>query len=240
MNPVRYLSSFIPNPSLREKPIVCVMCGYNEQDNITDSLLSLVGKIDKMIFVDKNGALRYYVMPFITAFDIDYYVKPELNLLESRKFAINQTPKGSWVIFVDADEIMLASSSYLRSLIKRNVCYRTQKYVTHKEFNELYAMNDYHPFIMLNDGGIYFAPPKDLPRYRGRAVNLKTVCIENRSWCKSKRHQYYRTNYWRAWQASEYKHLPIEEYILAVNGEIPDDKTVEEWYDWITSKGTQL
>jgi len=237
--PRRYLSSFIVNDDLKKKPLVCIMCGYNEFENIGKALAGLVGKVDKLIFVDKNGALKEHIMNYSNILDIDYYVKPELNLLESRRFAISKAPKDVWIIVVDADEIVLVNSHYLRNLLFRNVCYKTKKQIIHSAFDTIYAMNTHHPFIMYNDGGIHFKPLKDVPRYAGRSVNLDIICIENRAWCKSKRQQYYRTNYWRKWQNSEYKHLPIEHYIFAIHGEIPDDETVNEWYDWIISKGIQ-
>jgi len=238
-HPLRYLASWRQDNELRRFPIYCVMCGYNEHENVEKAIESVIGKADVLVFIDKNGSLQDQVEGFAHRIPIQYHVKHRLNLIESRMFAIEQIPHDAWIMLVDADEVVVVNEYYLHNLLDRRACYRTEKYVRHSAFKELYAMNDYHPFLMPNDEGVYFKPNRDLPRYAGRYINLYTVCIENRAWCKNKRHQYYRTNYWRAWQASPYKGRPIEEYILAVEGEIPDDKTVEEWYEWIISKGVQ-
>jgi len=239
-HPIRYLSAFTSNPELKKNRIYCVMCGYNEIENVESAIQSIIGVADKLIFVDKNGIMKDQVLSFDGDIDIEYYVKPELNLLESRSFAIDRIPYWGWILVVDADEIVLVTRSFLKGLSDRKACYRTRMRVIHGAFEGTYAMNDFHPFFMYNDDGVYFAPPRDVPRYAGRNINLSTVCKENRAWCKDKRHLYYRATYWKGWQFSELKDKPIDDYILSVEGELPTDDFINSWYEWIISRGKQV
>lgn len=194
------------------------------------SLDSLVGKVDQLIFIDKNGALEKIVKSYASALNIDYETRADLNLRESRLYALSKIPLSSWVILVDADELVLLTREELLKLMVRRVCYRTKMDVTLAD-EGVVAQNDYHPFLMYHDGSIYFRKGRDVPRYTGRYINLGEVCKENRSWSKNKRHLFYRIIYWKAWQYSGLKAEPIEKYILSVAQELPTDEQVAEWYE---------
>ncbi len=236
-HPIRYVSTFFSNSSLRASPIYCIMCGYNEHDNIENAIEGILGIADHLIFVDKNGRMADAVLQYNHEIPITYYVKPRMNLVESRSFAISKIPINVWILVVDADEIMLVTRSYLEQLMDRKACYRTKMTVIHTAFEGTYTMNDFHPFLMYNDNGVFFSPPKDLPRYAGRNINLPIICKENRSWSKNKRHLYYRSLYWKKWQFSNYSNRPIEEFIIYLDGKIPSDEVIKTWYAGIVQKG---
>jgi hypothetical protein len=228
--PARYLNTFYSSDHYAARPLYGLMCGYNEQENIVASLDSLVGKLDGLIFIDKNGALEKIVKTYSSLIEIDYETRPDLNLRESRLYALSKIPLDSWVILVDADELVLLSREELEALMVRRVCYRTKMDVTLAD-EGVVAQNDYHPFLMFNDGSIYFREKRDVPRYTGRYINLDQVCKENRSWSKNTRHLFYRIIYWKAWQYSGLKAGPIEDYIRSVAQELPTDEEVAEWYE---------
>lgn len=230
ITPARYINTFYSSDHYKARPLYGLMCGYNEQDNIVASLDSLVGKLDQLIFIDKNGALEKIVKTYSSLIEIDYEVRADLNLRESRMYALSKIPLDSWVLMVDADELVLLSREELEALMVRRVCYRTKMDVTLGD-EGVVAQNDYHPFLMYRDGSVYFRRGRDVPRYTGRYINLEKVCKENRSWSKSKRHLYYRLVYWKAWQYSDLKAGPIEDYILSFNQALPTDEMVAEWYE---------
>lgn len=215
--------------SMMNRGVYCVMCGYNEQENIVLALDSLVGKIKGLMFIDKNGALEKIVKSYSSVMNIHYEARPDLNLRESRRYALSKIPLNTWVLIVDADEVLLLSREELDPLMVRKVCYRTKmNIIIHDEGHV--AMNHFHNFFMYHDGSIFFRKRRDIPRYRGRHINLDVICKENRSWCKDKRHLFYRFMYWKPWQYSRFRFGPIEDYIKSV-GEIPTDELVDEWYE---------
>lgn len=238
IDPLGYLATFgegfqideyLGTYSLVRRPVYCVMCGYNEQENIELALASLVGKIEGLIFIDKNGALKEYVEKYSSSFRVHYEARPDLNLRESRRYALTLIPFFTWVLIVDADELLLMSREDLEALMVRKVCYRTRmNIIIHGE--GLASMNAYHNFFMYHDGSIFFRKKRDIPRYRGRHINLGEVCKENRAWVKSKRHLFYRFMYWKPWQYSIQRRGPIEDYIRTL-GELPTDEEVDAWHE---------
>ena len=229
MTPTWTVAQYIGLYEMRSRGVYCVMCGYNEQENIELALDSLVGKIEGLIFIDKNGALREYVEKYSSSFKIIYEVRPDLNLRESRRYAMTLIPLHTWVLTVDADELLLMSREDLEALMVRKVCYRTKMGIIIHDDGQV-AENAFHNFFMYHDGSIFFRKQRDIPRYRGRHINLREVCKENRSWVKSKRHLFYRFMYWKAWQYSRFRAGPIEDYILSISQEIPTDEEVAAWY----------
>jgi len=228
-SPARYLDTFGYFPSTRERGLFVIMCGYNEQENIMLALESLEGKVDGVIFIDKNGALEKIVKLYTSVIKIDYEIRSDLNLRESRMYALTKIPSFAWVLIVDADERLLLSKNDLMKLMVRKVCYRTKMNVIMNELGEV-DQNDFHNFLMYNDGSIFFREGRDVPRFDGRHINLDIVAKENRSWCKSKRHLYYRFMFWKDWQYSKLRAGPIEYYIKTV-GERPSDEKVAAWYE---------
>lgn len=229
IGPAKYLETFGYWGSMRTLPIYVIMCGYNEQENLMDALESLEGKVDHVIFIDKNGALENIVRLYTSILKIDYEIRADLNLRESRRYALTKIPSLAWVLIVDADEVLLVDRADLMALMVRRVCYRTKMNVTMGELGVV-NQNVHHNFFMFNDGQIYFRKKRDVPRYKGRYVNLDFLAKENRAWSKDKRHLYNRFIYWKDWQYSRMRNGPIEDYIKTVGGP-PSDETVSAWYE---------
>ena len=227
--PLGYMQSYTVDSVKRR--IVCVMCGYNEQRNVGDAIASIVGKVDKLIFIDKNGALKSRVLSFENQVDIEYYERSDLNLRESRQYAVSLIENYSWVLVLDADEVLKTTRDTLTRLMAHPVCYRTRMSIPHPDLDGTQMYNDYHPFFMINNGNIYFTEAKDIPRFHGRYIDLSGLHKENRSWNKNLKHVFYRYNYWKPWQHSDKKDRPIEEYILAQHGKLPTKREMQRWYN---------
>lgn len=211
LSPIRYV--FSHNKKNMLGSIGVVMCVWDEEDNILDALKSSFKYVDKYYIIDKNGRMEKLVKDFFSFHNVSYHyeVCSDLNLLESRKYAVSLV-KEKWVLIQDGDEIMLHPKLLKSMMCFDNVCYQTRMVVT--KGIDTYIQS-YHNFFFVNNGLCYFQYRRDVPCYKGRYIKINYIMKENRTYNKSDDRLYIKENIWYEYQYSGFKGS-IEDYIKKV------------------------
>jgi len=204
LSPIKYVFSHIKTDMLGS--IGVVMCVWDEEDNIINALKSSVKYVDKYYIIDKNGRMEKLVKDFFNHHNVPYHyeIRLDLNLLESRKYAISLV-KEKWVLIQDGDEIMLYPHLLKSMMCFNNVCYQTRMNVP-----DAYVQ-PYHNFFFVNNNLCYFEYRKDVPRYKGRYIKINYIMKENRT--KKTKYDYI----WYEYQYSGFKGC-VEDYIKYKDG----------------------
>lgn len=92
--------------SLSKEDVTCVIATWDESLVIKYALESSKGFVAKYIIIDKNGSTVEAIKEAKDAFDLDLdiYVKPNLDLRQSRDYGFNKT-KDMWILTQDGDEV---------------------------------------------------------------------------------------------------------------------------------------
>ena len=212
-----FLSYMLKNNS---RTIGCVMCVWDEEENIEDAINSSKDIVSKYYIIDKNGRMKNYLDQFLEeGLNIYYEIKPKMNLQESRRYAINLMSE-NWVLIQDGDEIVLEPELVKALTDKQYVCYQTRMIADNGN-----RIQPYHTFlfhktdidIKNKDNSLkfgralhYFEVQKDIPRYKGRYIRLNKIVKENRNLKKSRKREL--RKYWEEWQYSNYDGS-LEEYV---------------------------
>jgi hypothetical protein len=226
-SPHNYIKSWRKDTKLQNCEVTAIMCVWDERENVSQAILSSCGFVDKYLVIDKNGK----TIPIIKetqdqyGLNVTYYTKPNLNLKESRKYALNKI-KSEWVLIQDGDEVFNTANGENNSIqtlrnfmIYPNIILKTRMNILKFDYLHTAIINNaYHPFLLHNNGGIYFGKA-DIPRGKGRIINLKPIYKWNLSSVKPMERLYYRHKYWKIYEqsgkASEYPSIIefVEKYL---------------------------
>lgn len=222
-SPINYIKSYKKDPALCKGEVVALMCVWDEQENVEQALISSHEFVDKYIVVDKNGQ----TIPIIEetadklGLDVRYYTKPELNLRDSRIFALEKT-RSDWVLIQDGDEIFNHAkdepnsiSNLKKYLVYPNIILKTRMNILKLDYLHTQQINNaHHPFLLHNNGQLHFEKA-DIPRGKGRVINLVPIYKFNLSMVKPIKRIYYRHKFWRIHERSGLteKYPSIEDFV---------------------------
>jgi len=168
-----------------------MMVVWNEQKTIQAAIESSMEFVDRYVVVDKNGE----TLPLIKKMEkendlkIDYYVEPDMDRREARKFALSKLTE-PWILIQDGDEVFHTSgpNSLLKlkdRMIHPHIYFRTRKNIL---LDDLYhtqkIQSGYHNFLYHNNGTLKIVEKVrkgigDIPRMSGRGIYLDGIYIFN-------------------------------------------------------------
>jgi len=159
-----------------------MICVYDEQETVKLAIESTQGFADFYVVVDKNGetipAIENYAESH--GLDVEYHVKPELTLAESRDYALTKLTRAEWVLLLDGDEVY---DHHLKTMFQTpphpQTYYRTRKNIIYPDHTMPLYQQGYHNFLLHNNGTIRIPYPNDIPRMTGRAIHLPEIMIWN-------------------------------------------------------------
>lgn len=200
-DPSRLLQSLLTRES--RKDTACMLVVKDEQETIENMIMSTRSIVDHYIVVDKNGG----TIPYIKSLGVDaeYHIKPELNLQQSRRYALQQL-KNTWLLIIDGDEFLTKDGcDFIKKHRNHPHTYlRTCKNMLLKDGKTPIVNNGYHNTLLHNNGTIKIPRDRDLPVMSGRAIHAHKPVVFN-----DHRHKEY--------------HGKTTNYDLVVQGEIPEE-----------------
>jgi hypothetical protein len=209
-SPPNFIKSWRKDPKLQNCEVTAITCVWDEQENVTKAISSSCGFVNKYIVIDKNGKTIPIIKEIQDQYGLDiiYYTKPNLNLKESRKYALSKITS-EWVLIQDGDEVFNTAKGESNSIQKLrnymiypNIILKTRMNILKFDYLHTAIINNaYHPFLLHNNGDIYFGK-SDIPRGKGRIINLKSIYKWNLSSVKPMERLYYRHKFWKIYQQS--------------------------------------
>lgn len=222
-SPNNYIKSLKKDPTLQTAEVSAIMCVWDEKENVEKAILSSHELVTRYIVVDKNGDTIPTIKKIQDDLDLDIecYTKPKLNLKESRKFALDQI-KSEWILIQDGDEIFNNATGEPNSIynlrkymVFPNVIIKSRMNVLKLDYLHTQPINNaHHAFLLHNNGDIHFGKA-DIPRGKGRVINLKPIYKFNLSSIKPIDRLYYRHKYWKMYERSglSNEYSTIQEYV---------------------------
>lgn len=242
---LRNMDSFFKSrrkdPQLANGNVACIMCTYKEEDMVSLAIESSKDFVSRYVVVDKDGST---VPPIERCRDswnlnIDIYIRPDLNLRESRAFALTKVDE-PWILIQDGDEVFHTdgpnSIFTLRQYMNKPHIYITAPMNTLAgDFRHTFPsvpQQGPHRFLYHNNGSVRAPnPPADVPVMRGWRIALtkpyKFNCL-----VKTQSRTFLR-QFWHEWNnETDYhrKYPNIEKYATLELG-IDIDAELEEWYE---------
>jgi len=237
-----YFLSLKRDPELAKGEVVSLMCTWMEEIVVPLAIESTKDFVSRYVIVDKGIGNTVDVIKECADkwnLDIDIHIKPELNLRESRAFALEKISE-PWVLVQDGDMVFhtdgpLAIDNLRRFMDRPNIVLSSPMNVLWQNF--LSRRNDYvrmgaHPVLYHNNGTIR-APDiqHDLLVMDGWMINLGKPFSFN-CLIKSPKRMFLRI-FWKEWVESQMceKYPNIEDYVtyeLKINIE---DETKKHYAD---------
>lgn len=219
-----YFLSLKRDAELAKGDVVCLMCTWMEEIVAPLAIESTKDFVSRYVIVDKGVGDTVDVIKKCSDewnLDVDIYVKPELNLRESRAFALEKISE-PWVLVQDGDMVFhtdgpLAIANLRKFMDRSNILLSCPMNTLWEDF--LSRRNDYvrmgaHPILYHNNGTLR-APDiqHDLPVMDGWMINLGKPYAFN-CLVKSPKRMFLR-GFWRKWWDSQmYEKYPnIEDYV---------------------------
>lgn len=225
-----YIKSFKVYPKLMKGSIDCIMCVWDEIDNIDLAILSAISFVDRFIIIDKNGKCERIVNFFKDKTNIEYYIKPELNLSESRLYAISKS-NAEWILILDGDEVLTKKYKLRAYMNHKNIILRTRmnRLVGKYSLTEL-LQNGYHSFLYHNNN-TFFKGKGNIPSMKGRGILLNDIYKFNLN-VKSPLRMYIRRFHWDVYDkyVDHVKYPSIYEWVIEVMEFKPTQYYLDEWY----------
>ena len=209
----QHLTNVVPSG-----PVGCMMVIWNEQETIQVAIESSMCFVDRYVVVDRDGA----TIPLIEElqkkhnFKADYYVEPDLDVWEARRFALKKLTE-PWILVQDGDEVFHTSGKFTLLGLKQRMThphtyFRSRKNILLDDMKHTRRMQGgYHNFLLHNNGTIRIPGDStrgfghDIPRMAGVGIYLKGIYIYN--FCINKS------------RYANSERIPYDENIL---GRIPD------------------
>ena len=176
-DPGRYFSS-ISEPA-EDFEVGCAIPVWNESDTIGLALESSMQFVTRYVVIDKNGETIPTIKKIQKKYglNIDYYIKPDLNLLESRRFGLEKIHE-TWILMLDGDEVLIPE--LLKQKMKyKNTYIRSCKNILHPNNKTQVVNNGFHNILLHNNGTVFVPEKNNIPRMKGRAIYLDEPCIFN-------------------------------------------------------------
>jgi len=188
-----FLMSRKKDYKLSKGNVACIMCVYDEQIISPIALESSKDFVSRYIVVDKNGRTIEVLKELKDKWnlDIEFYIKPNLSLRESRYFAVKKINE-DWILIQDGDEVFhtdgLNSIFNLRKWMNRPNIYICAKMVVlmrdFKHTSRYRQIQPPHKFLYHNNGTIGLPDiNEDLPNINGWRIILPYIFKWN---CKIK------------------------------------------------------
>ncbi|MBT3283612.1 hypothetical protein HN807_00480 [Candidatus Bathyarchaeota archaeon] len=176
-DPVRYFSS-ISEP-VTNFEVGCAIPVWNESDTIGLALESSMHFVTRYVVIDKNGETIPTIKKIEKKYglNIDYYIKPDLNLLESRRFGLEKIHE-TWILMLDGDEVLIPEL-LLQKMKYKNTYIRSCKNIIHPKNMTQVVNNGFHNILLHNNGTVFVPEKFNIPRMKGRAIYLDNPCIFN-------------------------------------------------------------
>lgn len=180
-----FLKSRKKYDELRKGHVACIMCTWDEKFMVPLAIKSSKNFVSRYIIVDKDGS----TVPAIKkckdklGLDIDIYVKPDLDLRESRAFASSKIDE-PWIMIQDGDEVFHTDGpnsifTLRKYMCRRNIVLCAPLNILQGDFyhtSDRYTRMRPHPFIYHNNGTIRPPPPpKDQLVMDGWKIRLPYV-----------------------------------------------------------------
>jgi glycosyltransferase involved in cell wall biosynthesis len=246
---LKYFFGLRRDDRLKKGKVSCIMCVWNEQYTIKYALESSKSFVDQYIIIDKNGETLKCIKDFLDKNDYNYisFVKPSLNLKESRGFALEYC-EHEWILIQDGDEIFRTTGKYsinnLRHYMNiKNVCFIAPMITLRGNFSHVdpnLVKSPPHVFLYHNNGTLRM--PKDsrgeFPLLDGWIIVLEGVYKFNCSGCKSPKRLYLRNKFWKEWNLTQYSKVypQIEDYVNNKYPELDINIATKEWYESYINK----
>ena len=183
------------NITLSNEEVTCICPTYDESLLIKYALESTKDFVDRYIIIDKDGKTVPNIKEAIDEFslDVEIHIKPELNRLQSRDFAIKKT-KSKWIFLQDGDEVFYTKGLYsihnLRKLmVHENILICAPKLLLYKTLRSTLrriTLMPPHPILIYNNGTFspQTNPALDIPKVEGWRMGLPYPVLFN---CRLKR-----------------------------------------------------
>jgi len=164
----------------------CVMCVWNEADNVELAIESSKDFVSKYIIIDKNGETIPTIRKIEEKYqlNVEYHIKPDMNLIESRRYGVERV-KETWILILDGDEVLLPNM-LLEKMKYKNTYIRTCKNIIYPKQQTELINNGYHSILLHNNGTVYVPKKFETPRMKGRAIYLKKPCMFNLHFTKDR------------------------------------------------------
>lgn len=170
---------------LRKDHVACIMCTWDEKFMVPLAIKSSKNFVSRYIIVDKDGS----TVPAIKkcndrwGLDIEIYVKPNLDLRESRAFALSKIDE-PWIMIQDGDEVFHTDGpnsifTLRKYMCRRNIILCAPLNILQGDFyhtSQGGTRMSPHPFVYHNNGTIRPPPPpKDQLVMDGWKIRLPYV-----------------------------------------------------------------
>ncbi|MBA7490901.1 hypothetical protein ES702_01444 [subsurface metagenome] len=225
-----YIMSLKIHPELSLYSIDCIMCVWDEYENIDLAIKSAINFVDRFIIIDKNGKCERIVNFFKDKTNIEYYIKPELNLTESRLYAISKS-KANWILILDGDEVLNNVDKLRGYMNHKHIILRTRMNRLVGKYNLTEPLqNSYHNFLYHNNN-TFFIKKGNIPLLKGRGVFLKDIFKFNLN-VKNPLRMYIRLYHWDTYDkyVDHVKYPSIEQWLIDDMGLRPTQYYLDEWY----------
>lgn len=230
------------NKNLRKEKVSCIMCVWDEQSTIKLALESSKEFVDEYIIVDKNGSTIDFIEDYLINNDIQHklFTKPDLNLQESRIFALKFC-SFKWILIQDGDEIFRTTGRYSIHNLRKYMNYRNVVFCCpmvalsgdYVHVNPKRVLQPPHKFLYYNNGSIRIpSNQRDLPIMDGWQFMLNGVYKFNCCEVKPPKRIWLRTNFWYEWNKTNFskKYRSLETYVKKEYPEINIKKEVTKWH----------
>ncbi len=183
-DPYRYFKSF--SEPVDNFDVGCVICVWNESDTVELALESSMHFVSRYVVIDKNGETIPTIKKIENKYglNIDYYIKPELNLIESRRFGLEKIQE-TWILILDGDEV-LVSEKLLQKMKYKHTYIRSCKNIIYPNNKTEIINNGYHSILLHNNNTVFVPEKFETPRMKGRAIYLDKPCIFNLHFSKDR------------------------------------------------------
>jgi len=229
------------DPQLASSDVACIMCTYKEEEMVQLAIESTKDFVSRYVVVDKD---RSTIPPIEHCRDrwnlnIEIYIKPNLNLRESRAFALTKVDE-PWILIQDGDEVFHTdgpnSIFTLRRYMNRpHIYFTAPKNRLVGDFNHTsptVPQQGPHRFLFHNNGTVRAPkPPADIPVMSGWRITLSKPYIFN-CLVKTPRRTFLK-QFWRNWNKETSDHTEytnIERFVIE-GLHIDIDTMLETWYE---------
>ena len=236
-----FIKSKVKDQRLTDGKVACIMCTCKEEDMVSLAIESSKDFVSRYIVVDKDGS----TVPAIECcredwdLNIEIYVRPELNLRESRAFALTKVDE-PWILIQDGDEVFHTDGPNSIFTLRRYMC-RPHIYFTAPKNRLVGDFNHTSPAVpqqgphrlLFHNNGTVRAPkpPADIPVMRGWRIALTKPYIFN-CLVKTPRRTFLK-KFWRKWnkETNGYIEYPNIERFVTEELQIDIDIILEMWYE---------
>jgi len=237
----QYFLSRKRDPALSKAEVGCIMCTWMEDFTVKLALESTKDFVSRFIVVDKGEGSTAEIVATCRddwELNLELYIKPELNLRDSRQFALQRIDE-PWILVQDGDMVFhtdgpLAISNIRGFMDRPNIFLTCPFNCLYGDFKHTWPGKERwaaHPILYHNNGTVR-APKheKDLPVMDAWAINLGQPYVFN---CLIKPPiRMFLRGYWRDWcmESDAYLRYPNLEKYVVDELKIDVEKEVGVWF----------